>query len=163
MDNYLESLVVKGEKTEEVAPQEEVKEEDVVAEIEEAVAEPAEEAVEEPVEEVAEPAEETAPAEVVEEPVVEAEPEEKKVATVTITAEDTNNGLVHKNADVATVAPEEPTAVVDIRIFNTPDPKGPFKIFSGNVIVKQRIDTMTQIEYMKPGFGLVKGFTPDLK
>lgn len=50
----------------------------------------------------------------------------------------------------------------DIKVFHTPDPKGPFKIFTGNVIPQGQVSTMTQIKYMKPGFGLVKGFTPDI-
>ena len=68
-----------------------------------------------------------------------------------------------KHPDIPVPPVIEPVYVVDIRMFNTPDPKGPFKIFTGNVIVKDKVDTMTELEYVKPGFGIVKGYTPDLK
>ncbi len=148
MNEYLESLVLKGEEPVE-KPAEKVAAESVEEVVEE-VAQPEEEA--DPVEEApTEEPKEEAPA------VVEEAKEEKK-AEVKISA----NKEVAKHDDVPATA-DDPVAVVDIRIFNTPDPKGYFKIFSGNVIVKGEVDTMKSIEYMKPGFGLVKGFTPDLK
>lgn len=52
--------------------------------------------------------------------------------------------------------------VKNIRIYNRPDSKSLFKVFSGNIIMKNKVDDMIEIEYVKPGYGLVKGFTPDL-
>lgn len=141
MDKYLESLVVKSNENDDSIATDpvEVKEE-----------------VEEP--EVAEPIEKPDSAEV-------EEAEEPKVAEP---VKDTDSDSVNASQ------PAEPTAsstndpmgyvpVIDIRVYNTPYPNGPFRIFSGNVIIHSRVENMTLIEFMKPGFGLVKGFTPDLK
>lgn len=144
MDKYLASLVKKGEIEE--SQVEEVIEEEVVEEIAEAVQapEPVEEVKEEPEEEIEEVKEEVAEPEP---PVKEVKKEEKEAI---------------KHPDIP-FNPDEPTSVVDIRIFNIPDIKSPFKIFSGNVIVRNKVSDMTELEYVKPGFGLVKGYTPDLK
>lgn len=142
MDSYLESLNKKEIKEEEVIEEavEETVDEPVEETVEEeTVEEPVEEAVEEePVEEIVEPEVE----EVVEpEPVVEPKKEVKKAAPV-------SNGT---------------TTVTDIRVFNVPDTSTPMKLISGNIIVKGEVAGLSKIEYMKPGFGLVTGFTPDLR
>lgn len=112
---------------------------------------------EEPVtEEVVEAAEEAAPAE--ELAVEEAPaPEPAKKADVKIKAEKP------APAPKPVANADEPVAVTNIKIFNTPDVKGAFKIFSGNVIVKGNVGDLKMIEYVKPGFGLVVGYTSDLK
>lgn len=56
-----------------------------------------------------------------------------------------------------------PLPVKNIRIYNVPDSKSPSKLFSGNIIIKGQVSTMTAIEYVRPGIGLVNGFTPDVK
>lgn len=62
----------------------------------------------------------------------------------------------------ATPKPET-TSVINIRIFNVPDIRSPFKMYTGNVIVTGKVSDMTSLDYVKPGFGIVTGFTPDLK
>lgn len=134
MDKYLEGLVRKGE-TEEAQAEEPVTEE---------VVEVAEEA---PAEEAAEPVVEEAPA-----------PESAaKKTDVKIKAEKP------APAPKPVANADETVAVIDIKIFNTPDVKGAFKMFSGNVIVKGNVGDLKMIEYVKPGFGLVVGYTSDLK
>lgn len=164
MDNYLESLVVK----------EEVKESDtVVAETEEIVDESVEGIVDtsDAVE-----IDDSTPAEIEDMPIV-ANNEEEVVSSSEIALETSvpdESGSSEEVADVISTsgpvvteevkaAQAEFTSVTDIKIFNSPDPKGPFKIFTGNVIIDCEVSEMKQIQYMKPGFGLVKGFTPDLK
>lgn len=134
MDKYLEGLVRKGE-TKGTQAEEPVTEE-VVEEAEEAV----------PAEEPAEPVVEEAPA-----------PEPAKKADVKIKAEKP------APAPKPVTNADETVAVIDIKIFNTPDIKGAFKMFSGNVIVKGNVGDLKMIEYVKPGFGLVVGYTSDLK
>ena len=155
MDPYLESLVKKEEKeavTEEAVeevleeitqqPQAEVEEIEVTEEVVEDVAEPeVAEAVEENIEveavgQVSEP-------EVAEEPEVieeamEADPEKVEVA-------------FQKEGSTSFVK--------NLKIFNAPDAKGVFRIYTGNIILGAKIsEEFTSIDYMKPGFGLVKGY-----
>ena len=134
MDKYLEGLVRKGE-TEGAQAEEPVTEE---------VVEVAEEAA--PAEEAAEPVVEEAPA-----------PEPAKKADVKIKAEKP------APAPKPVANADETVTVTNIKIFNTPDVKGAFKMFSGNVIVKGNVGDLKMIEYVKPGFGLVVGYTSDLK
>ena len=111
-----------------------VNEEEVVNEIAEALEAPAEEPVEE----------------------VQSEPESIEPEPAPVKEE-------KKTAKKLDNAVTESTYVTQIKIFNTPDPKGPFKIFTGNVIVKGEVGGMTELDYVKPGFGIVRGFTSDLK
>lgn len=134
MDKYLEGLVKKGETAE--AQAEELVTEEVVEVAEEAA----------PTEETVEPVVEEAPA-----------PEPAKKADVKIKAEKS------APASKPVANADEPVAVTNIKIFNTPDVKGAFKMFSGNVIVKGNVGDLKMIEYVKPGFGLVVGYTSDLK
>ena len=142
MDKYLESLVVKSN---------EINDNSIATD-------PVEmrEEVEEP--EVAEPVEKPDSAEV-------EEAEEPKVAEPVegINSDSTNASQPAEPAASSTNDPMGHVSVIDIRVYNTPYPNGPFRIFSGNVIIHSRVENMTLIEFMKPGFGLVKGFTPDLK
>lgn len=147
MDAYLESLVKKGEvvkaQVEEAAIPEPVEE---VTAIEPEVAEAAESVVEE-----IKPAEEAKPAKA-EKPAKSGSDKKKEAESKAPTkAEETKS-----NAG-------EIVAVKDIRIFNIPDAKSPFRIFTGNIVVNGKMDSFTEIQYVKPGFGLVKGFTDSLK
>lgn len=156
MDSYLESLVKKGEEVavetaeatedviEEVAASESVVEAtegvEIAAEEVDTVVEETEEVEE--ASEVADDVAEEAPEVIEEVPEQEPQPELKKEI---------------QSAD------EETLSVTNIKVYNVPDPAAVFKIFTGNVICKEMIGEMRMIEYVKPGFGLVKGFTPDLK
>lgn len=53
--------------------------------------------------------------------------------------------------------------VTNIKIYNIPDSKSPFKMFTGNVVIKGKVDQFTKLEYVKPGFGLILGYTTDLE
>ena len=147
MDAYLESLVKKDEvveaQVEEAAVLEPVEK---VTAIEPEVAEAAELVVEEP-----KPVEEAKPAKA--EKPAKSGSDKKKEAEST---DPTKSEETKSNAG-------ETVAVKDIRIFNIPDAKSPFRIFTGNIIVNGKIDSFTEIQYVKPGFGLVKGFTDGLE
>lgn len=145
MDNYLESLVLKREKSTEI--------EDSAREVAESATTNVEQEVGAPNSEL----EECIDVKEVEAgPVVESDVAEPKDEPENDTTSESESAA--SEVSVAEIA----TTVKDIKIFNTPDRKGPFKIFSGNVVIKDKVDTMTLIEYVKPGFGLVKGFTPNL-
>ena len=135
--DYLESLVKKGE---------EIVEEAVVEELEQSID------VEEPEEVAEEVIEEDAEEEVAEEAEEVAEPKPAQEAAPEVTE-------VKKEA---APADDEIVYVENIRIFNTPDPNTVSKLFSGNVIRKGQQGEMVAIEYMRPGIGLVAGFTPSL-
>ena len=134
MDKYLESLVVKSN---------EIEDNPIATDSAEVRGE-----VEEP--EIAECVEESDSAEVKEE-------------VKDVDSDSTNASQPAEPAASSTNDPMGHVSVIDIRVYNTPYPNGPFRIFSGNVIIHSRVENMTLIEFMKPGFGLVKGFTPDLK
>lgn len=169
MDSYLESLTKKSESTiEEVTETEEVAEavEETLADEPEVASEVEDAVAEESAEETA--TEEDKEQEVgAEEQAVEAEPEEAESAEEVEEAseEEPNDEPVLQAPDV----PEgnhkvgELINVVGIRVFNTPSLGQPFKIISGNVTYDGKVEGFTIIEYMKSGFGMVKGYTPDLK
>lgn len=50
-----------------------------------------------------------------------------------------------------------------IRIFKTPDIHQVSTAYTGNVIYKGKIGEFDIIQYVKAGFGLVQGYTKDLK
>ena len=140
MDKYLESLVLKSNEIDDdsiAADSAEVGEEVKESEVAESVEKPDSDEVKEEAEkpEVAEPAEGT----------------------------DSDSTNASQPTASSTNGPMGYVPVTDIRVYNTPYPNGPFRIFSGNVIIHSKVENMTLIEFMKPGFGLVKGFTPDLK
>lgn len=147
MDNYLESLVKKGEAVQPVE-EEPVKEEAVTAEV----------APEEPVKE---------------EPKVESKlsAEEKVEAAAEELAKEEAES-VKEAPEVEPIKKAEPAinyekdqmiSVENIKMFNSADPKGVFKIFTGNIIYKDKINGMYLVEYVKPGLGLVKGFVTDFQ
>lgn len=173
MDSYLESLIRKGNPVEKKEEQPEMTENEAIlaalddeleevieaeAEQEEAIVESVEpvteEAQSEPVEEAAEPlVEEPEPAaESNAEPIEEPEPEPEPVPEVKQEPPTKTNDY----------KPEELISVSSIRIFNRPDENDVYNVFQGNVIFKSRINNFALIEYMKPCFGLVKGYTPDI-
>lgn len=151
MDNYLESLVKKGE---------------AAALVEEELVE-GEPVTDEPIAEV------TPEEPVKEEPKVEAELAAEE--PVEAAAQD----LAKKEAESVKEMPEvepikkaEPAigyekdrmiSVKNIKMFNSADPKGVFKIFTGNIIYKDKVNGMYLVEYMKPGLGLVRGFVTDFQ
>lgn len=88
---------------------------------------------------------------------VETKGEDKPAPAVeTKSSPKTNNGKKgHKDGDVITVA--------NIRIYNTPDTNQPSRSVSGNIIYHNELNGWAVVDYMRPGFGLVKGFTQDIK
>lgn len=151
---YLESLVRKTDEIEPAAPaEEEIEDEPAVEE------EVAEVIADEPEEVAAEEEVVTTAESVVEEPALEPIQEEVKEEP-----ESVKPAKKEKPAKKSASHQEgETISVISIRIFNTPDPKGLFKIFTGNVIFKGFVNDMMYVQYVKPGFGLVNGYTNDLK
>ena len=137
MDAYLESLVRKDEEPvytpEEVVPASEDFE-PLPDEPEEAVVETVPEEVGEPQQEESEP---------VEEPTQEEKPESKP-------------------EEVAQVKEGEVISVNNIRVYKTPDTNQVARNITGNVTYLGKVGNFAIINYMRSGFGLVKGFTPDL-
>lgn len=158
MDKYLESLVLKGEaateemETADVNPEDSLLESDTDAQTIEAESECdiIEDSITEVEDQLAESDESDADGEDIEKQAADAD-------TVTATSED-------DDAEVDTSASlyGKPIAVNKIKVFNTPDPKGFFKIFSGNIIPTAKVESMYAIDYVKPGFGLVRGYVTDV-
>lgn len=143
MDAYLESLVLKGEEVAE--PVEEPVVEDLV--VDEAPAdEPIEEVVAEPVADT-NIGENGDPAVVIKEEVKE-EPEQ-------VVAPESQPVSTDYEVD-------KMYFVNDIRVYSVPDDTTAFMLFSGNVIYKGTVDKYLVIEYVKHGFGMVKGYTLSL-
>ena len=140
--DYLDSLVKKGEVVESTVVEE-------MTEVEEAVEQ---EVVEEAVE-ATEP--------VVSEPVVE---------EIDLSYAEDESDLVDDNTvDIANEGNTEQSyeagasfSVNDIKIYNVPDSKSAYNIFTGNVIYKGDVAGYKQIAYMKPGFGLAIGYTGEI-
>lgn len=154
MDNYLESLVKKGEAIQSV--EEPIKEGTVITE-------PAAEVTpEEPVKVEAELTAEEKVEPVKEELVKEeiAEPTKKETEPV---KEQPKAEPVKENEPVIGYEKDQMISVENIKMFNSADPKGVFKIFTGNIIYKDEINGMYLVEYVKPGLGLVKGFVTDFQ
>lgn len=51
---------------------------------------------------------------------------------------------------------------INIRVYNSPSVKQVSRLISGRVIILGKIDNFTIVQYMKHGFGLVKGYTLDI-
>ena len=146
MDSYLESLVKKSEEIEDIeeAPAEEVEDAVEVADTSDDIVEENDAVEEEVTEEPEEKVEET-------KEVKKAEPVVEKGAPVV------KNSPVTKLEDGATIS------VSEVRIFNIPDSKQPSKIVTGNVISRNEVtgangEAFILVDYMRPGFGLVKGY-----
>ena len=144
MDAYLESLVRKGEVAEKaeaviVAEEPLAKVEEVVEPVKAEKSKVADEKIDEAIKTVQEIAE-------------KASDEKKEV-----------KGKSPKQDAKSESMKGKTISVTNIRVHNIPDPKSVFKIISGNIVVGDKINDMYQIDYVKPGFGLVKGFTADLK
>lgn len=168
MDSYLESLVKKGEEIVETAEPEvaeyaEIDVADEAVENDTADGELTSDTVED-----AEPDE--SPSEVDDQPSEEVketteEPEEAKepeIQEIIKEQEKREEKPVPKSAVNAANRIGATLGVKDIKVFNVPDEKSIFKVFSGNVVVKDNIAGFSQIEYVKPGFGLVKGYTKEI-
>ena len=164
MDSYLESLTRKSEEAIDAAVEETVEAEEA-AEVEETVEEIDDSNAAEETEDltVEEPAEEDKEDEA-EEQVDEEAPEEAEDAAKAepVDEPDDKPALQAASSEVTHQAGEL-INVVGIRVFNTPSFNQPFRIISGNVTYDGKVDGFIRIEYMKSGFGMVKGYTPDLK
>lgn len=151
MDNYLESLVKKGEAVqpveEEPVEEEPVKEEAVTAEV----------APEEPVKEGPEVESKLSAEEKVEAAAEELAKEEAESVKEAPEVEPI------KAESAINYEKDQMISVENIKMFNSADPKGVFKIFTGNIIYKDEINGMYLVEYVKPGLGLVKGFVTDFQ
>lgn len=155
MDSYLESLIKKGEGAsaiEEMAASEEI----ITEEAEVATTE-AEVVSEEKVE--ASESLDTASKKEVEKTSEEAKAEE--LQTLIEKQDKKAEKIVAKSEVKVGNNIGKTVSVKDIKVFNIPDDKSIFKLFTGNVIIKDEISGFSQIEYMKPGFGLVKGYTKE--
>lgn len=151
MDSYLESLVKKGE---DVATEEEAVAIEAEEVTEEVPTEPEEVAEETPVEE---------PDPVEEVPEVEEEPAEEEIAEeVAEEAPAVEEEIVLKAPSPVSYNVGDTVQVNDIKVYNTPDPTGPFRMITGNVIYQGQFSKCFAIDYMKPGFGLVRGYTETL-
>jgi len=107
--------------------------------------------------------------EVVEEPVVEVEQSveivEEPVAQEPVSSPDVAypaEVLVDEfeNAEPAKVEPSENRIVnvSKLRIYSIPSTKVPARSFTGNVVVTGHIDKFAILEYVRAGFGKVKGY-----
>lgn len=143
MDSYLESLVKRDEYVEVETSVETVDESNVI-EVEEALPEAELEVVpvdtEEPL--VDEDAEEVVAQE--EEKASEPTPEDNKQPVISESEE-------HVDGDKIKVE--------NIRIYKTPDSKQVARNFTGNVVYRGKISEFTIIDYMRHGFGVVRGYT----
>lgn len=108
----------------------------------------------EPDKEVVAEIEETA--EIAEEPV-----ESSDVATSAET--ETLADEFFENAEPAKVEPSENKIVnvTKLRIYSIPSTKVPARSFTGNVVVIGHIDKFVILEYVRAGFGKVKGYAID--
>ena len=176
MDSYLESLTKKSEEAaveqETVEVAEEIPEVIEKPEVEttEEVTEPIDEIAEEIVEEGIEAASSVDPeeyTEVVEEVEAELEAEEaepvKEEKIIPIPEVKPEPKQVPKSAiknnkycvgDIINVR--------DIKIYGAPAVAYPYRSYTGNVVYKGQSGEFSAIEYMYPGFGIVKGFTNEI-
>ena len=141
MDPYLESLVKQNDQNDKVI-------EDVVEEETnetEGVSEPA--VVKDAIEEVA-----------VEPEVTEEGIAIHEVAEVEEVADKAAEPVPEK-VEIAFQEEGQTIFVRNMKIFNAPDAKGVFRIYTGNIVLGNKVsEEFTAIDYMKPGFGLVKGY-----
>lgn len=134
MDEYLESLVLKTD------------EEPAVDEVIEEPVEVAEETnvAEEPVEDVAANDGEN-------EVVAEDDKEDTK--------EEPEQAIAPESQPAATSYEIDQTySVSEIKIFNVPDISQPSIIFTGNVVYKGKLDQFSVVDFVRNGYGLVRGY-----
>lgn len=74
----------------------------------------------------------------------------------------TKNQSVNNSLQSGEYKPGETYYVTNIRIYKTPDVTQIARNYTGNVVYKGRIEDVYIIEYMRHGFGLVRGYTLDL-
>jgi len=151
MDAYLEKLVKKGSAVAEEV--EEAIEEEVVEEIEAAVTAEPEPEVQEEADTNDETVTETVDEEAVPDVQLETVIEKDEQETETETDGATSNGFIEPNTEID---------AVNIRVYNSPDTRQLSRIISGHIVVLGQIEDFKIIEYMKHGFGLVKGYTRDI-
>lgn len=68
-----------------------------------------------------------------------------------------------KTVDVDNKELPSAQTVENIKVYNIPNEKSAPRIISGNIEIVKEVDGFTLIKYMKYGFGLVNGYTKDLK
>ena len=160
MDNYLDTLIRKGEQPLEEAVTSEIQE-DVATEPEVIVPDTAVEDEETPEQEVSESIqseEAENDKEPVEEPASETQPTKDK-PKVSIVAEDSVAAVAKGSVKLTDTDENTVIPVKDIKIYNIPDKNSVFRLFTGNVTYLGKVSDMCQIRYMKYGFGLVIGYT----
>lgn len=142
MDEYLASLVRKEDNAVPVA--EEVQVEEIAEPVVEEVADTS----------VVEPDLES----VVEEVKKEKPAEEKK-------SKKTEKKVKEEPKKVSAIVLEEGSEydVYPVRVYKTPDTHQVSQLISGKVIYEGKAETFSVIEYMKHGFGLVKGYVQNLE
>ena len=150
MDEYLASLVKKDQAEDVQAVVETDSEPEVIETTTEL--EVAEEVVSEP--------------EVTSEPEAVSKPETKSEETVVVV----NKEVWPETTPVEIVVNEKPESILtegqivnvsNIRVYKTPDTHQIGRSVSGNVTYLGKIGEFNIIGYMKHGFGIVKGYTPD--
>ena len=105
--------------------------------------------------------------EVAEEPVVEVEEPVETVEEPVISSDVADPAEApadeFENAEPAKVEPSE-NRIVNVnklRIYSIPSTKVPARSFTGNVVVVGHIDKFAVLEYIRSGFGKVKGYAID--
>ena len=109
----------------------------------------------------------------------EADVTEEEPAAIELAIEETpvEEAAVKEPAPAAEIVPIEETVteseqaraigdevfVESIRIFDRPGQTYPPHIFTGVVILDGAFESYTKVKYMKHGFGLVTGYTADIK